>query len=332
VGPATIEWREEPEPTPASGEVVVRVGAALTCGTDLKVFQQGGHARMLVAPCPFGHEVAGTIASLGAGVVGWRVGDRVAVANSSPCGGCDRCAGARENLCRDLRYLNGAFADWLRVPERFVRTSLHHCPERLPFAEAALAEPLACVLHGVEACGDARHGRALVVGAGPIGLLWTAALARGGSDVTLADPHSARLAIGRALGARHAVQARREPAREALTGPGDGFDLTVECSASSEGLALGLETLAPGGVCCAFAGPRAGSQTTLDVHALHYGERALRGVYHYRPADYAAALALLAERSLGVERLLSATRALEDLPWALAEMAARRALKVALIP
>ena len=325
-------------PERLDGEAVLRVAAAVTCGTDLKVYHQGGHARMLRAPCPFGHEVAGTVHALGRDVTRWRVGDRVAVANSAPCGACDRCAAARENLCRDLHYLNGAFADYLRLPARFVERSLHAIPDDLSFPVAALAEPLACVLHGAELCGLSGATRApsdaLVLGAGPIGLLWTAVLAEDGHRVTLADPHARRLEVGRELGAAQVIEVERGAASQALQSAGgvDGFDAAIDCTASPEGVAACAAVLSPGGVLCAFAGPPAGAQVSLDLRALHYGEHAVRGAYHYRPSDYAAALARLARGAWRAELLLTASRPLEDLSWALAEMGARRALKVALLP
>ena len=204
----------------------------------------------------------------------------------------------------------------------------------LPFPIAALAEPLACVLHGVELCSPRPGSHALVLGAGPIGLLWTAVLAEDGHRVTLADPHAERLEVGRALGAATGVPVGRGSAREALRNAGgnDGFDAAVDCTASPEGVADCAAALAPGGLLCAFAGPPPGAEVRLDLRTLHYAEQQLRGAYHYRPADYAAALERLARAAWRPELLLSATRPLDDLPWALAEMAGRRALKVALVP
>src|SRR6185369_2185887 len=142
-----------PTPEPGPGEILVRIDAATTCGTDVKVFRRGGHPRMLKTPTPFGHEMAGRVAALGEGVHRFREGDRVVVANSAPCGRCRACRQGRENLCADLHYLNGAFSEALLVPRRFVERSTYSCPEGLPAERAALAEPLACVLHGIETLG-----------------------------------------------------------------------------------------------------------------------------------------------------------------------------------
>ena len=123
LGPERLEVRELPVPAPGAGELLLAVRAATTCGTDVKVFRRGGHPRMLKVPTLFGHEVAGTVAAVGRSVEGFREGDEVVVANSAPCGRCVYCGAGRENLCLDLEYLNGAFAEYLLVPARFVRTS-----------------------------------------------------------------------------------------------------------------------------------------------------------------------------------------------------------------
>ena len=124
LGPEHIEIQNVPVTQPRRGEALLKIGAATTCGTDVKVFKRGGHPRMLKVPTLFGHEVAGEIAAIGEGVSNLIVGDRVVVANSAPCGECQYCLVSRENLCTDLHYLNVAFSEYLALPERFVRRSL----------------------------------------------------------------------------------------------------------------------------------------------------------------------------------------------------------------
>ena len=177
LGPEEIEIRDVPVPRPGEGEMLLKVEAATTCGTDVKVFRRGGHPRMLKAPTLFGHEMAGRVAALGPGVRGYAVGDAIVVANSAPCLQCEPCRRGRENLCEDLHYLNGAFAEYLLVPRRFVERNIHRIPDGLSFERAALAEPLACVLHGIDACELDRYGalgpvEILIFGGGPIGLLF----------------------------------------------------------------------------------------------------------------------------------------------------------------
>ena len=179
-GSETIEFREGPVPQPGPGELLLSVGAAVTCGTDVKVYRRGGHPRMLEVPSPFGHEMAGTIIGLGEGVDGWREGERIVVSNSASCGSCDFCRRGDENLCADLLYLNGAFARYLLVPARFVDRGVYRIPGGLDFAVAALGEPLACVLHGIGKLAPQPGESGALFGAGPIGLLFTAVLSAGG--------------------------------------------------------------------------------------------------------------------------------------------------------
>src|SRR5277367_1003990 len=137
-------------PSIGRGDVLVRVRAALTCGTDVKVFRRGYHARMIQPPALFGHELAGDIVAVGEKVTGFKIGQRVMAANSAPCGECFYCRREQENLCEDLLFNNGAYAEYIRIPERIVRRNLHVLESHISYQDAALAEPLACVLRGLE--------------------------------------------------------------------------------------------------------------------------------------------------------------------------------------
>lgn len=335
LGPESVELREVPLPPPGAGEVVMRIAAALTCGTDLKVFRAGGHPRMLTAPCAFGHEAAGTVAAVGAGVERWRQGDRVVVANSSPCGRCRRCRGGRENLCSDLLYLNGAFAEYLTVPRRFAATSLHAVPARLALEVSALAEPLACVLHGIERTPLEPGSDVLVIGAGAVGLLFVAALYASGHRVAAADPHPQRLALAAGLGAAATALVERGADGadlRGLAGDAGGFDAAVETSASAAGWRSAWAALRTGGALNLFAGPPAGAAAPLDLHQVHYRELAVIGAYHHRPPLFARALDVLASGAVDGARLLTGERPLTELAEALQSMARRETLRVVIRP
>jgi L-iditol 2-dehydrogenase len=339
-----LELREVPVPAPGPGELLVRIGAATTCGTDVKVFRRGGHPRMLKAPTPFGHEMAGTVVVVGEDAGRFRAGDRVVVANSAPCGVCEWCARSRENLCSDLRYLNGAFSEYLLVPRRFAEVSTYPLPPDLSFEIAALAEPLACVLHGLETSALERTSEIVVYGGGPIGLLFVDVLANSPADfpgygdhhIVLADPNLSRLEVGLRIGADEAVQVSRDggeaPRLSKLSRFGDGFDLAIEATGSPAAWQDALASVRPGGLVQLFGGCPPGTTVPLDTHRLHYSEITVKSAYHHRPATFERALALLASGRLHPRELLSAERPLAELEQALRSMRRREALKVVIRP
>ena len=208
---------EDVAPPPLKpGEVRIRIEAALTCGTDLKVFKRGYHAKMIVPPAVFGHELSGVISEVQSPSAfvklrrdekskvqswNWQIGDRVVVANSAPCGECFFCRNRQENLCEDLLFLNGAYAESIVVPERLVRKNLLRLKPETAFRDAALVEPLACVVQGVEDTKLRAGQHVLILGAGPIGLMFVALAKNLGCDVTVADRQAARLEAARRLGA-----------------------------------------------------------------------------------------------------------------------------------
>lgn len=339
LGPERLELRTVPVPEPGPGELLLRIAAATTCGTDVKVLRRGGHPRMLHVPTPFGHEMAGSVAAVGAPAPArWQVGDRVVVANSAPCGACEWCLRGRENLCAHLEYLNGAFAEYLRVPRRFAEVSTYAVPGGLAAEVATLAEPLACVLHGLEVCALDRPSEIVVYGGGPIGLLFVDVLVsrRAGHHVVLADPNPPRLEAARQLGASEAVQVSRDGGESGrlrrFARGGDGFDLAIEATGSPVAWEDALASARPGGTVLLFGGCRPGTVIPLDTHRIHYGELSIKGAYHHRPATFERALVLLADGTLHPEALLSAERPLEELEDALRSMMRKESLKVVIRP
>jgi L-iditol 2-dehydrogenase len=337
LGPEEIEVREVPVPRPGPGEILLKIEAATTCGTDVKVFRRGGHPRMLKAPTLFGHEMAGIVAAIGEGVTAVKEGDAIVVANSAPCLTCAPCRRGRENLCEDLQYLNGAFAEYLLVPRRFVERNVHRIPLGLSFARAALAEPLACVLHGIDACELPRYGalgpvEILVFGGGPIGLLFVAALAGMGQRPVLADPNPGRLEVGERLGAVHTIEIARGGGQAAAvrveTKDGKGYWISIDCTGQPGVWSDAIESVRPGGLVNLFGGCAPGTSIPLDTHLVHYSELTLKGVYHHRPETFRRAIALLADPKFKADLLLSGTRPITGVVDALQSMIRKEALKV----
>src|SRR5205085_1016524 len=154
-------------PTVDRGDLLVRVRVALTCGTDVKVFSRGYHARMIVPPAVFGHELAGDVVAVGEGVTRFAVGQRIVAANSAPCRRCFFCRQGRPNLCDDLMFNNGAYAEYIKIPARIVENNTHEIPSEISYHDAALVEPLACVLKGLEDTCVQAGDTVTVIGLGP---------------------------------------------------------------------------------------------------------------------------------------------------------------------
>lgn len=337
LGARRIELTEVPVPQPLEHQALLRIERATTCGTDLKAFQAGGHARMLTPPCPFGHELVGVLEQRGA-AFGERLdlGQRVVVSNSSPCRVCRNCRLGRENLCRDQRYINGAFADYLLLDERFER-SLHPCPEGLAGEHACLAEPLACALHCMEAIEPtlARFSgrdpaRAIVMGAGPLGLLLIALLDEAGVEVISVDPNPDRLRAAVEVGARETVVYQR--VLDDLHEHRQRYDVAIDASGTMQGWRNAIAAVAPGGEAVLFGGIPGGGDLPIDAHRVHYDEVTIRGLYHHRPELFPRALDWLTRHSEVASMLVADTLPLEALPEALAQMERRLAFKVALDP
>ena len=337
LGPEEIEVRDVPVPRPGTGEILLRVEAATTCGTDVKVFKRGGHPRMLTVPTLFGHEMAGHVAAIGNGVTGVAEGDRVVVANSAPCLECDYCRMGRENLCEDLHYLNGAFADYLLVPERFVERNTYRIPDGLSFERAAMTEPLACVLHGIDAC-DLESYSALgpvdvvVFGGGPIGLLFVAALSMAGHRPLLADPNESRLETARRLGAASTLQIERGGGQadriRAASPDGKGVWIAVDATGVPGVWLDAISSVRPGGLVNLFGGCAPGTSIPLDTHLVHYSELTVKGVYHHRPKTVRRALDLLADPAFPADMLISGEVAVDNVEEALRQMMRKEALKM----
>jgi L-iditol 2-dehydrogenase len=308
-GPGDVRLEDVPRPEPGPGEVLVQVEVALTDGTDLKAFRRGHPVLLGPPPSPFGHEFCG---------VDVATGRRVVAANSAPCGDCAACARGEETLCESLfPLLNGAYAEYVLVPERIARVNLLPVPAALPGHVAALVEPLACCLHGVEVAGVRAGDLVAVVGLGPIGLMLCACVADAG---------------GRPVGVGGRPE-RRElaPSCGAEPGDGEGADVVIEAAGTAEAWRLAVRPVRPGGTVVLFGGLPGGTEVPLDAGRLHYEQLTIRGAFHHAPRHVRAALAFLASGAHPWERLVTHRVGLEGVAGLLADPP-RDYLKAAVIP
>ena len=303
--PGDVRLEEVPRPEPGPGDVLVRVEVALTDGTDLKAFRRGHPLLLGDAPSPFGHEFCGVDVS---------TGRRVVAANSAPCGDCAPCRRGQEELCeRLLPLLNGAYAEFLLVPERIARVNLHPVPPGLAPEVAALVEPLACCLHGVERAEVREGGTVAILGAGPIGLMLCACVADTGARPVVVGGRPERRALAPLFGA--------------VPGDGRGADVVIEAVGTGEAWRDALELVRPGGTVLFFGG----REVAVDTFRLHYEELTLRGAFHHTPRAVRRALAFLATGARPWERLVTHEVALEGVPGLFADPP-RDLLKAAVRP
>lgn len=324
------------DPTPAVGEVVIQVGAATTCGTDLKVWRRGGHAKMLRPPTLFGHEAAGQIVALGEGVTGWQVGDRVVPNNSAPCHHCFFCQRQEYSLCTNLTWNNGTFAEYLRIPAAIVQQNLLRVPDELSYELAAMTEPLACVLHGVARSNIKAGDRVVVLGDGAIGLMFVAKLAHDQHvEVLLFGGNDQRLEIGKQLGATstfnyHQLEDIPSVVKE-LT-QGWGADVVIEATGVPSVWEIAIACARPGATVNLFGGCPRDTSITVNTEQLHYSELTLKGVFHNTPEFVREALSLIASQKIPFDRLISDRRPLKDLEQVFYDMRERQVIKVAMVP
>jgi L-iditol 2-dehydrogenase len=323
-------------PALGPGEVLLRTMAALTCGTDAKVYRRGYHARMIVPPSVFGHEVSGIVEEVGAGVEGLEPGTPVVVANSAPCGSCEFCRRGRESLCDDLLFWNGAYAELARIPARVVAKNLLRLPPGLDFSAAALTEPLACVVRGAEECRVSAGQSVAVIGVGPIGQMLVAVCALRGAAVTAVGRNPERLAAAREAGAATLVSADPDGGLDRqileVSPDGRGFEVVIEAAGHLETSEAALLAVRKGGVVNLFAGCPSGTHLALEAHRLHYEEVRITSTFHHTPASFRESLELIAARRLDPMRFVTGSAPLERLPDILAEMGREGGLKTAIVP
>jgi L-iditol 2-dehydrogenase len=303
-GPGDLRVEEVRRPEPGPGDVLVQIEVALTDGTDLKTFKRGHPLLARESPAPFGHEFCGIVD-----------GRRVVAANSAPCGSCDGCA--RGEQCRQLVFLAGAYADWIVVPERIAAVNMHDVPPGIAPEVAAMVEPLACCLRGIERAGIHAGDAVAILGAGPIGLMLAACVADAGGWPVVVGGRPERQELVELFGAE--------------SGDGAGADVVIEAVGSDAAWSDAVELVRPGGTVVMFGGLPRDARPPVDAYRLHYDELTVRGSFHHTPATVRAALGFLGSGAYPWDRLVTHRVLLDELPALFADPP-RDLLKAAVIP
>src|SRR5258708_6054479 len=325
-------------PPLAADEVLLRVRLALTDGTDLKVWRRGYHAKMIQPPAVFGHEVVGEIAAVGKRVdARWRYGLRVVAANSAPCLRCFHCRRGQENLCEDLLFNNGAYAEYMRIPGRIVMENMLEVPHSVDDGSAALVEPLACVLRGIHEMEVRTGDTAVVIGCGPIGLKYVRMLSRRGVRVIALAPAAAPADIAQHLGAVATINVTETPhvvaAVKALTEDGLGPDSVAEAAGNPATWQQALAMVRRGGVVNFFSVLPSGTKLEIEPAMIHYSEIKIISTFHHTPRFIREALEAVRRGDISAQDFVTEEIRLSDLPQAFERMKSRSGeIKLAVRP
>ena len=333
-GPKDLRLEEVERPSVNDGEVLAGVEVALTCGTDAKVYLRGSHPRMLQVPSLFGHEWAGVIEEVGKNVRGFQKGDRITSANSAPCFKCYYCGIKRFSLCENLTFMNGTYAEYIKVPEAIVKTNLFKIPKNVTYEETAFLEPLSCVIHGVEEINVEKDEEVVINGAGPIGLLFLLVLKNIGTKVTMVEKNEQRLKIAEKLGCDAAilVTKNKDTIGEIKKLSCKGMDIAIEATGIPKVWEDSIRMVRGGGRVLFFGGCNPGEKVAIDTELIHYSELTIKGVFHHTPSHVKKAYDLIVGKKLNLSELITERVPLDGISEALEKTVKGEGIKIAVIP
>jgi L-iditol 2-dehydrogenase len=321
--PGEMSIRQIPLPVPGSGDLVIKVEATTTCGTDLKAYRRG-HP-MIPMPGGLGHEYSGIVVAVGENAP-FEVGQAVMGVHSAPCQHCYWCVRNQENLCETIMktMVLGSYSEFLLIPSRIAKLNVFEKPAELSFEEASLLEPLACVAQGIQLLPLRHDSSVLVIGPGAIGLMFVAALRQSGvSNVTLAGRNEARLAVGEALGAKAVPYHGTELSN---------FDIVVECTGQVEVWERSIDFVRLGGTLMLFGGCPGGTRVSFDTYRVHYDQISILSPFHFGTQAVRQAREWLLKPELDLTPLISGVRNLEEVEATFDDLSQSRGLKYVFRP
>jgi L-iditol 2-dehydrogenase len=335
-GKEDLKIEAVPVPRIGRDDVLVRVKTALTCGTDVKVFQRGYHARMIVPPALFGHELAGDIVAVGENVRGFRIGQRVVAANSAPCGKCFYCRRDNENLCEDLLFNNGAYAEYIRIPGRIVERNLYEIPPHVSYQDAALIEPLACVLRGLDETSIRPGDTIAILGLGPIGMMFVRLAKVYGARVIAIGRRQSQLDRAAKMGADEllvSVDGADLPTQVRDLTEGYGADVAIEAVGLPETWETAVRLLRRGGTVNFFGGCPNDSVISLDTSLMHYSEITCTASFHHTPKHIRKALEIVIRGDITSNDFVNRVEPLSNLLKVLQHLMSHNGhMKTAIVP
>lgn len=338
--PKDVRFERIDIPTPGEGELLVKVGAALTCGTDIKTYERGHPTIIKKTPSTFGHEFSGTVVETGKGVTNFAAGDRVCSCNAVPCGNCYYCRKGHGNLCEDLLILNGAYAEYIVIPARLVARNVYKLADHITFQEAAITEPLGTAIHAIRRSRIQPGDDVVVLGSGPLGLMLARlAVLRGGRVILSGEITPERKKVAEEFGVvdfinileTTDVNERVQLVKEISAGK-RGVDVAIEAAGFVPAWEEAMQMVRKAGTVVFHGGPKAGSTVSVDCHAVHYGEHTLIGVYHQDPDDYKRSVQMVMNRLVDGRKFITETMPLNQVITAFERVRRFEGIKFAIDP
>ena len=320
-GPGDVRYEEIPVPKINENEILVKVNTVLTGGTDLKTFKRGHPVLIKSTPSTFGHQFSGTVVRAGKNVTKFSCGQKVVALNSAPCFECNFCKKKRFSLCENIEFLNGAYAEYIAIPERIVKFNTYEIPQNLSFESASELESLAVVVHGYERSEITKDKTVCIIGTGSIGLLFIALAKLNGIKVISVGKNLHKLNIAKEIGADFILNTKDFSNEEELIKKinsltnNSGPEVVIEAVGLPETWELAMKVVSRGGLVNFFGGCKKDARVELDTFKLHYDELKLIGVFHHTPEYVQKALDLLASGSFEkiIKKLITKTVPLKEL-------------------
>jgi len=300
-GPGDVRYEKTPIPKINENEILVKVDTVLTGGTDLKTFKRGHPVLIKSVPSTFGHQFSGTVVRVGENVKKFSVNQRVVALNSAPCYECNFCKKKRFSLCENIEFLNGAYAQYIAIPERIVNYNTYEIPQSLDFEAASELESLAVVVHGYERSEITKDKTICVIGTGSMGLLFVALAKLNGIKVISIGKNPFKLGIAKEFGADFILNTNDFSSEEELIKKvkfltnNYGPEVVIEAVGLPEIWELATKIVSRGGLVNFFGGCKTGTKVEMDTFKLHYDELKLIGVFHHTPKYVQKALKLLSD-------------------------------------
>jgi L-iditol 2-dehydrogenase len=338
--PKDVRFERIDVPRPEPGELLVKIGAALTCGTDIKTYERGHPAIIKKVPSTFGHEFSGTVVEVGQDISQFKPGDRVTTCNAVPCGECYYCKTGHGNLCEDLLVQNGAYAEYIIIPARMVKYNCYKLADHMTFQEAAISEPLGTAVHAIRRAGILPGDTVAVLGSGPLGLMLARLAYLEGARVVLSgEITEERKRVAQSFGVSEFINIleitdpkERTQLVKNLTDGGRGADVAIEATGFPQAWEEAIQMIRSAGTVVFHGGCKAGSTITIDTHAMHYFEHKLIGVFHQDRDDYRRSFNLLSSRSVDGRLFVSETMPLNQLLTAFERVRRYEGIKFAIDP